>query len=281
MAKFVKAIDKEKRLRNKAYLEERLRALTEFRDLQFLHGINPRNKNILLEYMKFLAYTDRTLKTASNIKGNLKLFFTWNMEFNGDKVFSTITQRQATAFFKWMKSEGYTEIRANIVKTDICDFADYMQFVVGKDRYKHDGTNNIWYNYNGQFWKRIVIEQDEEDFVALRKPNCLNFDREYLDTLHVYLKKRQDWMGVIILEYSILGADILQLSIDDDEFNRQPSYAQSYLKWRQREDVPEDLKNVCVMRNHKTGEVMPMDLPTLRAYAKMFSIFLGKEFIIC
>ena len=91
MAKFVKAIDKEKRLRNKAYLEERLRALTEFRDLQFLHGINPRNKNILLEYMKFLAYTDRTLKTASNIKGNLKLFFTWNMEFNGDKVFSTIT----------------------------------------------------------------------------------------------------------------------------------------------------------------------------------------------
>ena len=280
MARFERSINKEKRLRNKAYLEERLRALTEFRDLQFLYGINPQNKNILLEYMKFLAHTDKTLKTASNIKGNLKMFLTWNKEENGDKFFKQINIKQATDFFKWMKVQGYTEIRANVVKTDLCDFADFLQFVLGREQYKHDGTANRWFNYNGQFWKKVVVEQDDLN-LPLRKPNYSDFDVEFIDTLHVYLKKKQDWMGVIILEYSILGPYILQLNIDDEEFNRQPSYVQSYFKWREREGVPSDMKEVCVMRNHKTGEVMPMDLPTLRSYAKMFSIFLGKEFIIC
>lgn len=280
MARFERSINKEKRLRNKAYLEERLRALTEFRDLQFLHGINPQNKNILLEYMKFLAHTDKTLKTASNIKGNLKMFLTWNKEENGDKFFKQINIKQATDFFKWMKVQGYTEIRANVVKTDLCDFADFLQFVLGREQYKHDGTANRWFNYNGQFWKKVVVEQDDLN-LPLRKPNYSDFDVEFIDTLHVYLKKKQDWMGVIILEYSILGPYILQLNTDDEEFNRQPSYVQSYFKWREREGVPSDMKEVCVMRNHKTGEVMPMDLPTLRSYAKMFSIFLGKEFIIC
>ena len=280
MARFERSINKEKRLRNKAYLEERLRALTEFRDLQFLHGINPQNKNILLEYMKFLAHTDKTLKTASNIKGNLKMFLTWNKEENGDKFFKQINIKQATDFFKWMKVQGYTEIRANVVKTDLCDFADFLQFVLGREQYKHDGTANRWFNYNGQFWKKVVVEQDDLN-LPLRKPNYSDFDVEFIDTLHVYLKKKQDWMGVIILEYSILGPYNLQLNIDDEEFNRQPSYVQSYFKWREREGVPSDMKEVCVMRNHKTGEVMPMDLPTLRSYAKMFSIFLGKEFIIC
>ena len=36
MARFVKNIDKEARLRRKAYLEERIRALTVFRDVQFI-----------------------------------------------------------------------------------------------------------------------------------------------------------------------------------------------------------------------------------------------------
>lgn len=280
MARFVKSLDQEKRLRSKAYLEERLRALTEFRDLQFIHGINPINKNLLLDYLKFLAFTDVSLKTAANTKGNLKLFFTWNKEYNGDRNFKQLTQKQATEFFKWMKEQGYTCIRANIVKTDICDFADYLQYVVGREQYKHDGTSNRWYNYNGQFWKKVNVEQ-EEDASIIKKPNCLDFDRERLDTLHVYLKRKQDWMGVVILEYAHLGSDILQLKIDDEEFNRQPGYVQSYFKWRSRENVPEDLKDVCVMRNHKTGEIMPMDIPTLRGYTKMFSIFLGKEFVIC
>ena len=280
MARFEKSIDREKRLRKKAYLEERLRALTEFRDLDFLYTINPQNKNAFLEYLKFLAFTDLSLKTASNIKGNLKLFFTWNKDFNEDRHIRKITQKQATAFFKWMKNEGYTSIRASVVKTDLCDFADYLQYVLGKDQYRHNGESNSWYNYNGQFWKKIIVEQEEEPNI-IRKPNCLSFDRERLDVLHVYLKRKKDWMGVIILEYASLGVDILKLKIDDEEFNRQTSYCQNYLSWRTREEVPQGLKDVCIMRNHRTKEFMPMDISTLRAYAKMFSIFLGKEFIIC
>lgn len=278
MARFEKRV--EKGIRNKAYLEERLRALTEFRDLQFIHGINPMNKNILLDYLKFIAFTDITLKTGSNIKGNLKMFFTWNKEYNGDRNFKQITQKQATEFFKWMTANGYTWIRANVVKTDICDFADYLQYVVGRERYRHDGTSNRWYSYNAQFWKKIIVEQEDDPHV-IKKTNCLDFDRERLDILGAYLARKKDYMGVIILQYAHLGIDILQLKIDDEDFNRQTSYAQSFLKWRDRESVPVELTDVCIMRNHKTGEIMPMDIEGLRSYAKYFSVFLGKEFIIC
>lgn len=280
MARFVKNIDKEARLRRKAYLEERIRALTVFRDVQFIEGINPMNKNLLLGYMKFLAYTSLSLKTASNVKTSLKMFMAWNKEHNDDAYFKLITKKQAEKFFEWVKIQGYTETRANMIKTDLCDFADYLQYVIGREEYRHDGTANRWYKYNGQFWKHINVAV-ELDSSIIRQPNVYSFDREYLDNLHVYLKQKQDWMGVVILEYSYLGIDILKLNIDDEDFNRQPAFIESFFKWRTREQVPEDMKQVCVMRNNKTKEIMPMDVETLRGYAKMFSIFLGKEFIIC
>lgn len=280
MARFVKSIDKETRLRRKAYLEERIKALTVFRDVKFIEGINPMNKNLILSYLKFLAYTSLSLKSATNVKGTLKMFMTWNKDYNNDTYFKSITQKQAEKFFEWVKIQGYTETRANIIKTDLCDFADYLQFVIGREEYRHDGTKNRWYNYNGQFWKKINVQM-ELDPGIIRQPNIYTFDREYLDNLHVYLKQKQDWMGVVILEYSYLGIDILKLRVDDEDFNRQPTFIDSFFKWRDREAVPAEMKQVCVMRNNKTKEIMPMDLETLRGYAKMFSVFLGKEFIIC
>ena len=86
-------------------------------------------------------------------------------------------------------------------------------------------------------------------------------------------------MGVIILEYAHLGIDLLNLKVDDEDFNRQTNYAQNYLRWRDREGI--ELPDVFVMRNNKTGEYMPMDINKLRKYARMFSVFLGKELIIC
>ena len=67
--------------------------------------------------------------------------------------------------------------------------------------------------------------------------------------------------------------------LEDDEFNKQTNYAQNFLRWRDREGI--ELPDVFVMRNNKNGEYMPMDISKLRKYAKMFSVFLGKEFIIC
>ena len=246
MARFVKNIDKEARLRRKAYLEERIRALTVLRDIQFIEGINPMNKNLLLGYMKFLAYTSLSLKTASNVKTTLKMFMAWNKEYNNDIYFKLITKKQAEKFFEWVKIQGYTETRANMIKTDICDFADFLQYVVGREEYRHDGTANRWYKYNGQFWKHFNVAV-ELDSGIIRQPNVYSFDREYLDNLHVYMKQKQDWMGVVILEYSYLGIDILKLNIDDEDFNRQPAFIESFFKWRTRELVPEDMKQVCVM----------------------------------
>ena len=89
------------------FLAERKRLLLSFEE-EFLYSIGTQNKNFLIEYMNFLAYTDLTLKTCSNIRYNLILFFTWNRECNGNKNFRQVTMTQARNFFLFVKEEGYS-----------------------------------------------------------------------------------------------------------------------------------------------------------------------------
>ena len=276
MAQFKKKYDKG--IRNRIYLEERKRALEEFRDVEFIVSINPRNKNLLISYMTFLAYTDMTLTSCSNIKNNLKLFFTWNRDFNNNMFYKQIKKSHAENFFKWLKEEGYTYQRARIMRTDLGNFGEYVEYVLGSEEYQHNGIKNQWYGYKSDFWYSVNIQQTEKDSV-IRKSNITDFENERIDILRAYLTRKHDFIGVLILEYAHLGLELLNLKIEHEEFNKQTNYAKNYLRWREREGI--NLPDVFVMRNNKTGEYMPMDIHKLRKYAKMFSIFLGKELIIC
>ena len=42
----------------------------------------------------------------------------------------------------------------------------------------------------------------------------------------------------------------------------------------------ESLSDILIMKN-KEGRCIPMGLTELRAYTRMFSVFVGKEFIVC
>ena len=273
MAQFAKKYDKG--IRNRIYLEERRRALEEFRDLEFLHSINPRNKNLLISYMNFLAYTDMTLTSCSNIKNNLKLFLTWNRDYNSNMFFKQIKKSHGEAFFKWAINNNYTTQRLKIIKSDLGHFGEYIEYVLGSEEFQYSGIKNQWYGYKSDFWFKIDIPEPD----TIRRPNRTDFENERIGVLRAYLTKKKDFMGVIILEYAHLGIDLLNLKVDDEEFNRQTNYAQNYLRWRDREGI--ELPDVFVMRNNKTGEYMPMDINKLRKYARMFSVFLGKELIIC
>ena len=142
------------------FLAERKRLLLSF-DEEFLCTIGTQNKNFLLEYMNFLAYTDLTLKTCSNIRYNLILFFTWNREFNGCKNFRQVTMTQARNFFLFVKEEGYSYTRAKIIRTDLAGLGDYGEFVLGKDEISSKNYKNQWYEYVN-FWREVDIMQRED-----------------------------------------------------------------------------------------------------------------------
>ena len=197
--------------------------------------------------MNFLAYTDLTLKTCSNIRYNLILFFTWNRECNGNKNFRQVTMTQARNFFLFVKEEGYSYTRAKIIRTDLAGLGDYGQFVLSKKQ----------------------------------EPNCVAFSKEKLDALRTFLSTKHDYMGLVILDHAHLGQDILNLRIDSVDFNREKKYSKQYLAWRERMEIDvESLPDILIMKN-KEGKWMPMGLTELRAYTRMFSVFLGKEFIVC
>ena len=260
------------------FLAERKRLLLSFEE-EFLYSIGTQNKNFLIEYMNFLAYTDLTLKTCSNIRYNLILFFTWNRECNGNKNFRQVTMTQARNFFLFVKEEGYSYTRAKIIRTDLAGLGDYGQFVLGKDEISSKSYKNQWYEYVN-FWREVDIMQ-REDLSKKQEPNCVAFSKEKLDALRTFLSTKHDYMGLVILDHAHLGQDILNLRIDSVDFNREKKYSKQYLAWRERMEIDiESLPDILIMKN-KEGKWMPMGLTELRAYTRMFSVFLGKEFIVC
>lgn len=261
--------------KNTIFLNERKKVLMSFDD-EFIFSIGNQNKNFLIDYMQFLAYTDLTLKTCSNIKYNIILFFTWNKDYNGCKNFKQITMSQAREFFLWVKDSGYSYTRAKIIRTDIAGIGDFGEFVLGREPYSKGGMSNQWYNYTN-FWREVDIMQ-REDSNKLGEPNSVSFPKEKIETLRMYLSMKHDYMGLVILDYAHLGADILTLRIDSEDFNPAKKYSEQYLRWRERSGII--LSDVLLMKNDK-GEYIPMSLPELRNYTKMFSVFLGKEFVIC
>ena len=260
------------------FLAERKRLLLSFEE-EFLYSIGTQNKNFLIEYMNFLAYTDLTLKTCSNIRYNLILFFTWNRECNGNKNFRQVTMTQARNFFLFVKEEGYSYTRAKIIRTDLAGLGDYGQFVLGKDEISSKSYKNQWYEYVN-FWREVDIMQ-REDLSKKQEPNCVAFSKEKLEALRTFLSTKYDYMGLVILDHAHLGQDILNLRIDSVDFNREKKYSKQYLAWRERMEIDaESLPDILIMKN-KEGKWMPMGLTELRAYTRMFSVFLGKEFIVC
>ena len=267
----------DKATRSKIILQQRRTTLENFSDLEFLYSIHAENKNFLLAFMNFLAYGDMTLRTCQNMKTNLTLFFTWNRDYNNNLHFRKFNMAQAERFFIYLRDNGYTYNRARVIKTDITSLADFGQYVWGKDEYQHNGKKNRWYGYE-HFWREVNIHQEEDELIY-KKCNYNTFTLERLDTLKTYLQTKKDYMGVIILEHAYLGKELLTLKVDSEEFNITRPSSQSYLKWKEREGASH-LQDVLVARR-PDGTYIPMDLYELRRYAKMFSVFLGKEFIIC
>lgn len=263
--------------RDKLNFEYRKRSLTSF-DSNFIDSIHPRNKKLLLGFMEYLAYSDMAKKTCHNIKLNLIIFFQWNSVYNNNSTFRTITKAEGDNFFKYIKEMTYTYTRAKCMKSDICTLADYAQFVLGREEFNKDGTTNQWFSYRHR-WREVDIQQQEEDEYGFRKSNVNYFINhpEKLDSLKHYLTIHRDYMALIILEFSWMGKDILLLQEDDVRFSSETK--EKYLKWKKRVGA-ENISDVLITKR-PNGSYGPMSLAELRRYTKMFSVFIGKEFIIC
>lgn len=263
--------------REKLNFEYRKNNLTSF-DSNFIDRIHPRNKKLLIGFMEYLAYSDMAKKTCQNIKNNLIVFFQWNLMYNNNSTFRTVTKTEGDNFFKYAKEMEYTYTRVKCMKSDICTLADYAQFVLGREEFNNDGTTNQWFSYNHR-WREVDIQQKEEDELGFRKSNISYFinNPERLDSLKHYLNVHRDYMALIIIELSWMGKEILFLQEDDVRFSSETK--EKYLRWKKRVGA-EDIPDVLIARR-PDGSYAPMSLTELRRYTQMFSVFLGKEFIIC
>ena len=264
-----------KEQRENLKIERKKSTLRTF-DNEFIESINPRNKNLLYDFMTFISYSNMAKKTCQNMKNNLILFFKWNRDWNNNLNFRFITKEQGEQFFIYIKNLDYTYIRSKCIKSDICSLADFAEFVIGKDEYHHNGMKNQWYTYHHE-WREVVIPYDINETGYL-STNYAEFSFDRLDTLEKYLVSVHDYMGMMILHLVPFGYKMLFFQIDSVDINLNHPTVKKYMKWREREGV--NIPDVLVVRR-PDGTYVPMSLPELRDYAKMFSVFLGKELIIC
>ena len=263
---------KDQKEREKYFLEHKKNVFMSFNSV-FLDSIHPRNKKLLIDFMEYLAYTPMAMKTCRNIKTNLTLFFKWNRDFNGNLSFRGITRKHGESFFLFIKENGYTYGRAKCIKADICTMANFCEYNLGRNEYHSNGTSNQWFLYHSE-WKEVDIQQEE---VGFKKGNTHTFTTDRLAPLRLYLQEQKDYMGLVILYFCDLQEGILTLQ--ESDVDKDSPLMQKYLQWKEKIGAAH-MTNI-LFTKLPDGTYAPMTLAELRRYAKMFSVFLCKEFIIC
>lgn len=258
--------------RDKFLLEYKKNNFMSFNSV-FIDSIGQRNKKLLIDFMEYLAFSPMAKMTCRNIKTNLILFFKWNRDYNNNVSFRAVTKKQGESFFLFIKENDYSYRRAKCIKADICTLANFCQHVLGKDEYHPNGTMNQWFSYTHE-WKDVDIQQEELGF---KKSNTHTFDTKKLEPLRFYLQEQNDYVGLIILHFCDLREKILTLQ--ESDVDKDSPLMQKYLQWK--EEIGAAHMTNILFTKLPDGTYAPMTLAELRRYAKMFSVFLCKEFIIC
>ena len=60
--------------------------------------INKDNIELMDDWIEYLQSIDRAPQTLHAYRNDLKVFFTWNLEFNGNKFFPDLTKREVAKF---------------------------------------------------------------------------------------------------------------------------------------------------------------------------------------
>lgn len=60
--------------------------------------INKDNIDLMDDWIEYLQSIDRAPQTLHAYRNDLKVFFTWNLEFNGNKFFPDLTKREVAKF---------------------------------------------------------------------------------------------------------------------------------------------------------------------------------------
>lgn len=106
-----------------------------------LEKILPENKQLCIDFLEYLKSIDRSVNTIAQYKSDLKIFFVWNLERNGNKRFVDITKREFSRFQSCTLDEWkWSSNRIRRVKSTISSLSNFVENILddepGFENYK-------------------------------------------------------------------------------------------------------------------------------------------------
>lgn len=96
-----------------------------------LSQINPKNVELMNDFLDYLVSIDRSKSTISAYESDLKIFFCWNIDNNENKYFVELTKREVSKFQKYAMTEwGWSTNRLSRVKATLSSMSNFIENVL-------------------------------------------------------------------------------------------------------------------------------------------------------
>ena len=94
-----------------------------------LYGqVSKENKELLSEFLEYLRSTDKSPQTISQYENDVKIFFVWNLQANGNKFFVDIGKRDVMKYQNYMLNElKQSSNRIRRLKATISSMSNFIE----------------------------------------------------------------------------------------------------------------------------------------------------------
>ena len=101
---------------------------------ELISKINPKNKQLLSDYLLYLKSIQRSETTIKSYKNDLEIFFVWNFKNAGDKFFAKVTKRDIISFQNFLLSENSNSpARVRRLKATLSSLSNYIENILDDD----------------------------------------------------------------------------------------------------------------------------------------------------
>lgn len=171
---------------------------------QKLEQVNKDNIQLGEDWLDYLRSVDRSSQTIFAYQNDLKIFWVWNLEYNGNKNFTKLTKRELAKFQnhalnKW----GWSSNRIRRVKSTLSSLSNYIVNILDDEEEFSD-------------YKPIVKKIENPAKETVREKTILSDEQveKLLKTL-VEMREYEAACGFAIAAYSgMRHAELLQMKVE-------------------------------------------------------------------
>ena len=156
---------------------------------ELLKQVNDENTYLMKEFLDYLKSIDRAKTTIYQYEQDLNIFWTWNLQFNGNKEFIKITKREFAKFQNHAINEWqWSPKRTRRVKSVISSLSNFIENILDEEE-----------AYEGY---RSVIKKIENPVNETVREKTV-FELEEIQKLLDYLVENKKYMRACVLALAV------------------------------------------------------------------------------